>query len=145
MKFLFFKDEPLINKLPLYFPKYEILQLDYHIFFEDNVEPNYYADFSKQADSMEIDSVFIFRKFNVDNDPLIDLILKIDFLGLNINQYFLNKGIDKVSEEFQSHIDFFDSDNMLIITDKIAGQQVDQLTKLLIDTKNMYNKFYDND
>lgn len=145
MKYIFFTDEPLINKLPLYFPKHEILQLDYHIFFEDNVEPNYYADFSKKVDSMEIDSVFIFRKFNVDNDPLIDLILKIDFLGLNINQYFLNKGIEKVSEEFQSHIDFFDSENMLIITDKIAGQQVDQLTKLLIDTKEMYNKFYDND
>ena len=145
MKFIFFKNEPLIYRLPIYFPKYETLQFDYYIFFEDNVEPNYYADFSKKVDSMEIDSVFIFRKFNVDNDPLIDLILKIDFLGLNINQYFLNKGIDKVSEEFQSHIDFFDSDNMLIITDKIAGQQVDQLTKLLIDTKNMYNKFYDND
>ena len=94
---------------------------------------------------MDVDCIYLLRKYNVDNDPLIDLILKIDFLGLNINQYFLNKGIDKISEEFQSHIDFFDSENMLIITDKLAGQQFDQLTKLLIDTKEMYNKFYDND
>ncbi|MBL6657771.1 MAG: hypothetical protein ISR00_05435 [Flavobacteriales bacterium] len=145
MKFLFFKNDPLISKLPLYFPTYEIIGLDYRIFFEDNVEPSYYADFSKHADAMEIDSVFIFRKFKVDNDPLIDLILKADFLGLDVNQYFLNKGIDKVNTDFQSHIDYVDANNMLIISDKISGSQFDQLIEVLIATKDMYNKFYDND
>ena len=134
-----------MSKLPIYFPNYEVLQLDYHKFFEDNVEPSYYADFSKQVDAMDIDSVFIFRKFKVDNDPLIDLVLKADFLGLNVNQYYLNKGIEKVNQDFQSHIDYFDANHMLIISDKIAGPQMEQLKKVLIDTKNTYNKFYDND
>ena len=151
MKFLFFKGEPLTFKLPLHFPEHDILNLDYNVFFNEDTEIdisnniNAYTDFSKYVDYFNIDSIFIFRKFKTDIDPLVDLFLKADFLGLNVNQYFLNKGTEKVKENLLYDIDFFDSNNMLFITDKISELQQQKLITLLIDIKNTYNKFYDND
>jgi len=146
MKYLFFKNDPLIEKCFFNPAQKDILGVNYSDLFSNDLNYDIYTQITKFIDNYEVDTLFLFRKYVSNYDELEALKLNLDFLGVNIFEYYINKWkIENLVNAIQDDIDFADATNILIVSDMLVGNNLQVASNLLERTYNTYKPFFENE
>jgi len=146
MKYLFFKDDPIFENCFFIGAQKDVINVKYSDLFSESLNYDIYSDITKFIDIHKIDSTFIFRKYINGYDTLEALKLNLDFLGVNIFEYYINKmSKDSLAKNVQDDIDFSDANNILVISDMLVGNNLQFASDILDKTYKTYKTFFDNE